>query len=238
MRALILVCIIVFCGLGSAMAGAAQQPTVRAFLLIGEGEQGLQYHVQNWVFSNSAARIRDGLERGWKVTSCWTFFASEHTSNADCKAAIEYLAGQSGSNDILVFYYAGHAIRGIMNPRPDYHSWTLTYKTLNECLSKGNAMATIVILDACYAFSASSGLGDDKWLLASCRRDEEAGAGFLQTWSLSFTSPFAERLADAMLKGSRGVRETFNTAMKGWNLAWIPQLRAPRKYSDTDLYVR
>jgi hypothetical protein len=214
---------------------------VYAFLLVGEAEEHWSgviplYPVETALFARSAERMVYGLENGWKATSCWTYFAKDHT-HEELKSALEYFVSRADENDIVVFYYVGHGLERSMVARPGGSGWSFFYASLDQVLSC-RAREILVILDTCYAGGANNYLRGSTWLLAACKMDENSGA---PVWAalLGYVSgeaaPFSEALVDAIVEGNTGVREAWR-AME-FSGRGTPILYYPWKYADCDLII-
>lgn len=214
---------------------------VYAFLLVGEGEEGWSgviplYPIETDLFARSAERMVYGLENGWKATSCWTYFAKDHT-HEELRSALEYFVSRADENDIVVFYYVGHGLERTMAPRSGGSGWSFSYASLDQAL-RCRAKETVVILDTCYAGGADNYLSGSTWLLAACKSDEKGGApvwAALLGYVTGDAAPFTEALVGAMLAGNTGVREAWQ-AMEFAGQG-TPTLYYPGKYAQSDLVI-
>jgi len=222
--------------LSTATLSATGAQDVYAFLLVGDGEDGYLYLVEKHLFERSAAKMEYGLENGWKVTSCWTYFAKDHTYE-DLDSALEHFVSRADEDDIIIFYYVGHGLEDNMTPRPGARGWNFNYDDLNRAL-RCRAKETVVILDTCYAGSADYSLSGSTWLLAACKSDEKGGApvtAALLGYVTGDAAPFTQALVGAMLSGNRGVRQTWQ-AMRFAGRG-TPTLYYPAKYAKSDLVI-
>ena len=180
---------------------------VLACILAGDGFN----FAQREQISLSVEKMATGLREGWEVDELHLLSASA-LSYDEFGLRLEEIVGSADENDIVIFYYMGHGDNDEMwpyfndpNGMPYY-----SYSNLDGLLS-GRARHTVVILDACHAGGAANYLSREKWIMASCATSKDNlqppdGPAF-----------FTAALADAMLNGKCGVRETFDAAGHTWN---------------------
>ena len=90
----------------------------------------------------------------------------EDATKQKIKVAMKELFSQAGPDDIVIFYFAGHGLKGSFLPIDfDGFNFKLTHEEINSIMEESNARFRFTIADACHSGSAVSDFGGDKELM-------------------------------------------------------------------------
>lgn len=223
------------------LASVATLGEVYAFILVGDGGWDLLgFNPERDAFYSAASKMDNAFKSGWNIDPPNIAFvqAWEH-SVADVFRKVGSMTAEVGEHDVFVFYYVGHGDGGSGAMMPwGKGAAGLYYNDLESQYLQAIKGEKVLILDACYAGTASDCVGADSWLVTSCGDEPREGS--------VVESPFSAALATAINNGATGVREAFENAehVRDWNYGFLSEATStPHLYwpagvgSDEDLDI-
>lgn len=86
----------------------------------------------------------------------------EDATKQNIKNSMKELFSQAASDDIVIFYFAGHGLKGSFLPIDfDGYNFKLSHEEINSIMDESNAHLKLTIADACHSGSAASDYGGD-----------------------------------------------------------------------------
>lgn len=90
----------------------------------------------------------------------------EDATKQNIKNALKELYAEAGPDDIVLFYFAGHGLKGSFLPIDfDGFHFKLSHEEINEIMKTSKAKLNLCIVDACYSGSLVSDFKGDKDLM-------------------------------------------------------------------------
>ncbi len=90
----------------------------------------------------------------------------EDATKQKIKVTMKELFSQAGPDDIILFYFAGHGLKGSFLPIDfDGFNFKLSHEEINAIMEESNARFRFTIADACHSGSAISDYGGNKDLM-------------------------------------------------------------------------
>lgn len=90
----------------------------------------------------------------------------EDATKQKIKVNMKELFSQAGPDDVVLFYFAGHGLKGSFLPVDfDGFNFKLSHEEINAIMEESNARFRLTVADACHSGSAVADFGGDKDLM-------------------------------------------------------------------------
>lgn len=153
------------------------------------------------------------------------FLDDKKATLANVSAALKQMAARTGQDDVMVFYFSGHGLKGGVCMRDTRSANTLlTYKQLGKLFKQTRARTKLIIVDSCHSGTGrierngdkrngADTLKDTNIILFMASRGNEVAAESSGTAAGLFTRHMLDGMkgkADANRNGAVSARELFN----------------------------
>ena len=143
-------------------------------LVINSPKPGVEYWALVFSTTDYLSLVsKDILTRhGWKENHI-KYFVGENVTHANIIGALDWLANNTDSNDIVLF----HSITHGLNDRIQLADRFLAFSELAEKLDKIRYNGLVIIIEACYSGGAIPFLQREKRIVLTSARSHEVGVG-------------------------------------------------------------